>query len=115
MFHTSVRVRPCNERCSFDSVGRSTRTLPSLTVTRIAEFSTRVSSDLPLLTETVWSETVTVTPVGILTGSLPILLMGSPNVTQDLATEASLGCFLNVLVAMRRRAKDYYQIYLEQG
>src|SRR5438445_6061409 len=94
MFQTSVRVRPCNERCSFDSLGRSTMTLPSLTETRIAEFSTRVSSDLPLLTETVWSETVTVTPVGILTGSLPILLMGSPNVTHDLATEARLGCFL---------------------
>src|SRR5256714_2521694 len=106
MFHTSVRVRPGNERCSFDPLGRSTRTLPSLTETRIAEFSTRVSSDLPLLPETVWSETVPVTPVGILTGSLPILLMGSPNVTHDLATEARLGCFLTGHDAMRRREND---------
>src|SRR3981081_2972820 len=104
MFQTSVRVRPCNERCSFDSLGRSTRTVPSLTETRICGFSTRVSSDLPLLTDTVWSATVTVTPLGILTGSLPILLMGSPNVTHDLATEAALGCLLAGHDALRRRA-----------
>src|SRR5712691_4538241 len=103
MFQTSVRVRPCSERCSFDSLGRSTTTVPSLTETRIDGFSTRVSSDLPLLTDTVWSATVTVTPLGILTGSLPILLMGSPNVTHDLATEARLGCFLTGHDAMRGR------------
>src|SRR6266850_1759505 len=106
MFQTSVRVRPCSERCSFDSLGRSTTTLPSLTEMRIAEFSTRVSSDVPLLTETVWSATVTVTPLGILTGSLPILLMGSPNVTHDLATEARLGRFLAGHDAMGRREND---------
>src|SRR5438128_791263 len=106
MFHTSVRVRPCSERCSFDSLGRSTTTLPSLTETRISEFSTRVSSDLPLLIATVWSETVTVSPLGILTGSLPILLLGSPNVTHDLATEARLGCFLTGHDAMSRREND---------
>src|SRR6266852_1350485 len=103
MFQTSVRVRPCSERCSFDSLGRSTTTVPSLTETRIDGFSTRVSSDLPLFTDTVWSATVTVTPLGILTGSLPILLMGSPNVTHDLATEARLGCFLTGHDAMRGR------------
>src|SRR4030081_3558907 len=106
MFQTSVRVRPCSERCSFDSLGRSTTTEPSLTETRICGFSTRVSSDLPLLTETVWSATVTVTPLGVLTGSLPILLMGSPNVTHDLATEACLGCLLTGHDAMRRREND---------
>src|SRR4029077_18546518 len=103
MFHTSVRVRPCSERCSFDSLGRSTTTAPSFTETRIDALSTRVSSDLPLLTDTVWSATVTVTPLGILTGSLPILLMGSPNVTHDLATEARLGCFLAGHDAVRGR------------
>src|ERR1700730_7701898 len=81
-------------------------TVPSLTETRIAGFITRVSSDLPLLTETVWSATVTVTPLGILTGSLPILLMGSPNVTHDLATEARLGCLLTGHDAVRRREDD---------
>src|SRR3982074_351354 len=103
MFQTSVRVRPCRERCSFDSLGRSTTTVPSLTETRICEFSTRVSSDFPLLTDTVWSATVTVTPLGILTGSLPILLIGSPNVTHDLAAEACLGCLLTGHDAMRGR------------
>src|SRR4029077_21069010 len=62
-----------------------------------------VSPDLPLLTETVWSAPVTVTPLGILTGSLPILLMGSPNVTHDLATEARLGCLLTRHHAVRGR------------
>src|ERR1700682_5121021 len=78
-------------------------TVPSLTETRMAGFITRVSSDLPLLTETVWSATVTVTPLGILTGSLPILLMGSPNVTHDLATEPRLGCLLTGHHAVRGR------------
>src|SRR5260370_14601021 len=106
MFETRGRVRRWRERCSFDSLGRSTTTLPSWTETRICGLSTRVSSDLPLLTETVWSKTVTVTPLGILTGSLPILLMGSPNVTHDLAAQARLGCFLTGHDAMRRREND---------
>src|SRR6202011_5039383 len=103
MFQTSVRVRPCSERCSFDSLGRSTTTVPSLTVTFICGFSTRLSSDLPLFTSKVCSVSVTVTPLGILTGSLPILLMGSPNVTHDLATEARLGCLLTGHHAVRGR------------
>src|SRR5712691_3903287 len=103
MFQTSVRVSPCRDRCSFDSLGRSTRTVPSLIETCISGLSWRVSSVLPLFTDTVWSWTVTVTPLGILTGSLPILLMGSPNVAHDLAAEAGLGCFLTGHDAMRGR------------
>jgi len=53
MFHTSVRVSPCRERCNFDSLGRSTTTLPSATVTFICGFSSRLSSAFPLLTTTV--------------------------------------------------------------
>src|SRR5207237_9459542 len=76
MFQTRVRVKPCSDRCSFDSLGRSPTTAPSLPETRICGFRLRLSSDLPLVTTTVWSETVTVTPLGLLPGRLPILLMG---------------------------------------
>src|SRR5204863_10133127 len=75
MFHTSVRVSPCSDRCTFDSLGRSTTTRPSLTETRICGFRFRLNSDLPLVTTTAWPEMLTVTHLRLLTGSLPILLI----------------------------------------
>src|SRR2546425_4012 len=100
MFATRVRVRPCSERCSLDSVGRLTTTVSCSTATRISGWTVRVSSPFWPLTTRVWSRTFTVTPLGILTGSLPIRLI-SPHETQDLAAEARLGCLLTGHDAVR--------------
>src|SRR5207302_6455195 len=93
MLATSVRVRPCMERCSRPSEGRSQTTVPS--ATRTAIWAGRERSSVPLgpVTFTWLALISTWTPAGTGIGSLPIRLIStSPDVAQHFSAEAGPQC-----------------------
>src|SRR5579863_3140218 len=109
MFAMSVRVSPCAERCSLASPLRSTRTLPSSTVTSTTRARIAwCNSPFGPLTRTPSFSSVTFTPDGTTTGSLPIrdITIPLPNVGQDFAADAGLFGALARHDALRRRNDD---------
>src|SRR4029078_10898525 len=104
MLAIRLRVRPCRARCSPRSVGRSTVRVPSSIATFMSRFTSWLSSPFGPLTLTAPGLTSISTPSGISIGFLPILLIGgSPDVRDDLATAASLARLLAGLHAARGR------------
>src|SRR3990172_13248744 len=92
MFARSVRVGPWRRRCTLSSLGRSTRMTPSSRTMRISGWRRwlRVPRG-PFTVTSASSPTVTSTPLGISMGCLPIRLICSPHVGQDLAADARAG------------------------
>src|SRR5215218_2842599 len=88
MFAIRLRVSPCRARCSPRSVGRATVTAPSSCLTAISCERRCLSSPLGPLTAMLPGAISTVTASGTGTGFLPIRLIGSPDVGDDLATDA---------------------------
>src|SRR5829696_1538042 len=73
MLATSVRVRPCSDLLSRSSSGRVTSSSPlSARATLIGSLMTCCKEPLGPFTETAWPSTVTSTPAGTGTGSLPM-------------------------------------------
>src|SRR6186997_188045 len=96
MLAMRVRVRPCSERLLRSSSGRFTSSAPSSARSTVIGAAT-VCESVPLgpLTVTVLDSTVTSTPDGTTTGSLPIrdiacllLVLVSPDVGEDFPTHA---------------------------
>src|SRR6476619_503934 len=96
MLAMRVRVRPCSERLLRSSSGRLTSSAPSSARSTVIGAATLCES-VPLgpLTVTVLDSTVTSTPDGTTTGSLPIrdiacllLVLVSPDVGEDFPTHA---------------------------
>src|SRR5947207_9921042 len=73
MFAISVRVRPCSDLCSFSSDGRDTMTSPFSILMARSGWNVFFNSPLGPFTVTVVPSAVTFTPLGTLTGILPIL------------------------------------------
>src|SRR4051794_34724187 len=97
MFDTSVRLRPCSERFSRSSSGRSTSSVetPPSPVSRrtvIAPGMVRLRVPLGPLTTTSAPLMVTSTPGGTLIGDLPMRDMGGslPDVAEDFAADLAL-------------------------
>src|SRR2546427_8287644 len=89
MLAINVRVRPWSARFSCVSSARCTAIFPSSRSIFMFSWNVRVSWPFGPFTFTVWPSILMSTPLGIATGSRPILLMPYlPNVRQDLATEA---------------------------
>src|SRR5580765_7469898 len=98
MLAMRVRVRPCSERLLRSSSGRLTSSAPSSARSTVIGAAT-VCESVPLgpFTVTVLDSTVTSTPDGTTTGSLPIrdiacllLVLVSPDVGEDFPTHALL-------------------------
>src|SRR3954447_73113 len=96
MLAIRVRVRPCSERLLRSSSGRFTSSAPSSARSIVIGAAT-VCESVPLgpLTVTVLDSTVTSTPDGTTTGTLPIrdiacllLVLVSPDVGEDFPTHA---------------------------
>src|SRR4029453_8555526 len=96
MFATNVRVRPCSDLLSRSSSGRLTSTSPFPPRVTLIGAGARCSR-VPLgpRTLTSWPSTVTSTPDGMGTGSLPMRdtsltssLRHSPHVREDFAAHA---------------------------
>ena len=77
MFETSVRVRPWSSLWVFDSSGRSTSSVPSLWLTAMSGWSSRLSVPFGPTTVIARPSIVTVTPGGTAMGRRPILDMRS--------------------------------------
>src|SRR5579859_1117115 len=91
MLATRVRVRPCIERCSRPSDGRSQTTFEPSTLTLIWAGRERSSVPFGPVTLTWLALTSTDTPAGTGIGSLPIRLnSSSPDVAQYFTAEAGL-------------------------
>src|SRR3954451_3687165 len=88
MLAIRLRVRPCRARCSPRLVGRSTVSTPSACSTFMSLESVWASSPFGPLTETWPGLTSTVTASGTLMGFLPIRLICSPDVGDNLAADA---------------------------
>src|SRR6266536_3270180 len=88
MLATSERVSPCSWRCSARSVGRLTSTSSPSCVTSMSREMRSVSSPLGPLTRTSSGSMDTVTPAGTGMGFLPIRLISSPDVRDDLSADA---------------------------
>src|SRR5829696_6659374 len=97
MLATSVRVRPCSDLLSRSSSGRVTSSSPlSARTTLIGSLTTCCKLPLGPLTETAWPSTLTSTPDGTGTGSLPMRDMSatslvprrSPHVGEHFAAHA---------------------------
>src|SRR4029077_10485969 len=87
MLATSGLVRPCRDRCGAESVGRATTMTPSVISMCMAAGSTRSSVPrAPVTLRWLWSRD-TSTPLGMGTGSRPILDMRSPHVRHDFAAQ----------------------------
>src|SRR5258708_4248631 len=87
MLATRVRVSPCSERCTRESVGRSTVTVPSARLMRMAAGIVRARAPRSPLTLTWLPSTVTSTPGGTVIGILPMRDTGSPHVGDDFAAQ----------------------------
>src|SRR5438477_6245757 len=87
MLATRVRLRPCSERCTRESVGRSTVMVPSTWLTRIAGGNVRASVPSAPLTLTWLPLNVTSTPGGIVIGILPMRDISSPHVGDHFAAQ----------------------------
>src|ERR1044072_2270319 len=88
MFAIRLRVSPWRARCSPRSVGRLTTIVPSSFSTVSSAERLCSSSPFGPLTATRPGATSTVTASGTGMGFLPILLMGSPNVGDNLAADS---------------------------
>src|SRR4051794_32118689 len=94
MFAIRLRVSPCSARCSPRSVGRATVTVPSSCSTFISGESVWLSSPFGPFTAMLPGAISTVTASGTGTGFLPIRLICSPDVGDDLATDAPVAGFV---------------------
>src|SRR4051812_37986753 len=94
MFAIRLRVRPCRARCSPRSVGRATVTAPSPCSTVMSGERVCASSPFGPLTAMLPGAISTVTASGTGTGFLPIRLICSPDVGDDLATDALRASFV---------------------
>src|SRR5215212_5390553 len=99
MLATSVRVKPCSDLLSRSSSGRVTSSSPlSARATLIGSLMTCCREPFGPLTETAWPSTVTSTPAGTGTGSLPmrdmsatsLLSRRSPDVGEHFAAYAGV-------------------------
>src|SRR3954447_19793060 len=90
MFAISVRVSPCSARSSPRSVGRVTVRVPSSCAICMRCGTSCRSEPSGPVTATRPGSSVTVTPVGTSIGLLPILLMWSPDESDDLAADPAL-------------------------
>src|SRR5215831_11113710 len=92
MLFTSERVRPCSERFSRSSSGRSTRRVSPSWRTTMAPGTGRDSWPFGPFTVTAPPAMVTSTPLGTVIGALPMRLTGasSPHVAEDFAAHAAL-------------------------
>src|SRR5690242_20859133 len=88
MFAIRLRVRPCRARCSPRSVGRPTVTTPSSCSTVISGERVCCSSPFGPLIAMLPGAISTVTASGTGTGFLPIRLICSPDVGDDLAADS---------------------------
>ncbi len=77
MFETRVRVRPWSCLCVFDSLGRSTWSVPPVSLTDMSGWRSRLSVPRGPATVIERPSTVTVTPDGTAMGRRPILDMRS--------------------------------------
>src|SRR6476659_3179016 len=94
MFAIRLRVRPCRARCSPRSVGRATVTAPSSCSTVMSGERVCRSSPFGPLTAMLPGAISTETASGTGTGFLPIRLICSPDVGDDLAADALLPGFV---------------------
>src|SRR5882757_1555484 len=91
MFATSVRVRPCSERCGPRSVGRVTVTTPSSTLTVISCGTACSSVPLGPFTPTRPGPMSISTPAGRVMGALPMrLIAGLPDEAEHFPANAAL-------------------------
>src|SRR3954449_3014192 len=91
MLATSVRVRPCSERCGPRSVGRVTVTTPSSRLTVISRGIACSSDPLGPFTPTRPGPMSISTPAGRGMGALPIrLIAGLPDEAEHFAANAAL-------------------------
>src|SRR5215218_9314743 len=91
MLATSERVSPCRARCSARSVGRVMSSVPSSSRTSMARALRSARSPRGPATRTTSGSIVTVTPVGMGMGFLPMrLMMRLPDLGHDLAPDARL-------------------------
>src|SRR4051794_32979910 len=88
MFAIRLRVRPCRARCSPRSVGRATVTAPSPCSMVMSGERVCCSSPFGPLTAMLPGAISTVTASGTGTGFLPMRLICSADVGDDLATDA---------------------------
>src|SRR5829696_4899563 len=104
MLATSERVSPWRARCSARSVGRLTSSEPSSSRTSMARALRSNRSPRGPATRTTSGSIVTVTPVGLGMGFLPMrLMMGLPDLGHDLAADARLARVVAGHDALRRR------------
>src|SRR5215208_6753713 len=90
MLAMSDRVRPCSARCSPRSVGRRTTIVPSSCATSMSRATRSSSSPRVPFTRTSSGSMKTSTPAGTGIGCFPIrLIVGSPDVGDDLAADAT--------------------------
>src|SRR5213082_128139 len=96
MLNTSDRVRPCNALCAVSSEARFTLSVLSFFSTVMPAGRRCISSPLGPFTFTVFPSTVTATPFGTATGSLPIRDIANaplPDDGDELAAGARLARF----------------------
>src|SRR5687768_15901111 len=111
MFATKVRVRPCSDLLTRSSSGRVTCSSPFSPRATLIGSATRCSSaPFGPRTLTSWPSTVTSTPDGIGTGSLPMRdtsltssFRDSPHVREDFAAHAVVVCLPVGKQTLRRR------------
>src|SRR3954453_15529522 len=104
MLATSERVSPCRARCSARSVGRVTSSVPSSSRISIARALRSARSPRGPATRTTSGSIVTVTPVGMGMGFLPMrLITALPDLRHDLATDARLARIVARHDALRGR------------
>src|SRR5215212_11792680 len=94
MFAIRLRVSPCRARCSPRSVGRVTVTVPSSCSIFISAERAWCNSPFGPLTAMLPGAISTETASGTGTGFLPIRLICSPDVGDDLAADAFLTRFV---------------------
>src|SRR3954468_10190356 len=104
MLATSERMSPCRARCSPRSVGRLTRSSPSVCSTVMSRDLRSESAPRGPVTWTTSGSTVTVTPSGTGMGFLPMRLIArSPHLRDDLAAHAGAAALVAGHHAARRR------------
>src|SRR3954453_19854273 len=94
MFAIRLRVSPCRARCSPRSVGREIVTTPSSCSTVMSGERIWRSSPFGPLTAMLPGAISTVTASGTATGFLPIRLISSPDVGDNLAADAPVARFV---------------------
>src|SRR5579863_6733044 len=93
MFAISVRDRPCSARTEPSSLGRVTRMTPSSRTTSMGSATVCFSVPFGPCTVTSRPSIVTCTPLGMVTGSRPILDIAAPplpDVGEDFPAHAPL-------------------------